>query len=110
MADSKRPPHDRGHELWTAEGGPSRLLLGSMDRWVGALLADDGITIPFMGGSQSTSAIIRARSDGIVVGTSAVDHMIQIWAPSLKISWMAGDGKKVSNGDEIALLPPVSGG
>jgi nicotinate-nucleotide pyrophosphorylase (carboxylating) len=75
-----------------------------MDRWVGALLADDGITIPFMGGSQSTSAIIRARSDGIVVGTSAVDHMIQIWAPSLKISWMAGDGKKVSNGDEIASL------
>ena len=104
MADSKRPPHDRGHELWTAEGGPSRLLLGSIDRWIGALLADDGITIPFMGGSQSTSAIIQARSDGIVVGTSAIDHMLQIWAPSLKISWMAGDGKKVSNGDEIASL------
>jgi nicotinate-nucleotide pyrophosphorylase (carboxylating) len=50
------------------------------------------------------SATILARSDGIVVGTSAVDHMLQIWAPSLKISWMAGDGKKVSNGDEIASL------
>ena len=104
MADAPLLPHDRGHELWTAEGGPSRLLLGSIDRWVGALLADDGITIPFMGGSQSTSAIIQARSDGIVVGTSAIDHMLQIWAPSLKISWMAGDGKKVSNGDEIASL------
>ena len=104
MGDPKRPPHDRGHELWTAEEGPSRMLLGSIDRWVGALLADDGITMPFMGGSQSVSATILARSDGIVVGTSAVDHMLQIWAPSLKISWMAGDGKKVSNGDEIASL------
>ena len=104
MGDPKRPPHDRGHELWTAEEGPSRMLLGSIDRWVGALLADDGITMPFMGGSQSASATILARSDGIVVGTSAVDHMLQIWAPSLKISWMAGDGKKVSNGDEIASL------
>ena len=104
MGDPKRPPHDRGHELWTAEEGPSRMLLGSIDRWVGALLADDGITMPFMGGSQSVSATILARSDGIVVCTSAVDHMLQIWAPSLKISWMAGDGKKVSNGDEIASL------
>ena len=104
MGDSKRPPHDRGHKLWTAEEGPSRMLLGSIDRWVGALLADDGITMPFMGGSQTASATILARADGIVVGTAAVDHMLQIWAPSLKISWMAGDGKKVSNGDEIASL------
>ena len=86
MTDQKRPPHDRGHELWTAEGGPSRTLLASIDRWVNALLADDGITMPFMGGSQKIDAVILARSDGIVVGTAAIDHMIQIWAPSLKIS------------------------
>ncbi|MDP6234290.1 MAG: hypothetical protein QF364_00430 [Candidatus Poseidoniaceae archaeon] len=104
MTDQKRPPHDRGHELWTAEGGPSRMLLASIDRWVNALLADDGITMPFMGGSQKIDAVIFARSDGIVVGTAAIDHMIQIWAPSLKISWMAGDGKKVSKGDEIAVV------
>ncbi len=104
MTDQKRPPHDRGHELWTAEGGPSRTLLASIDRWVNALLADDGITMPFMGGSQKIDAVILARSDGIVVGTAAIDHMIQIWAPSLKISWKAGDGKKVSKGDEIAVV------
>ena len=104
MADARRPPHDRGSQLWTAEEGPSRLLLGSIDRWVGALVADDGISMPFMGGTQSVSAAIQARSDGIVVGTTAVDHMLQIWAPSLRISWMAGDGKKVSAGDEIATL------
>ena len=104
MAASKRPPHDRGHELWTAEEGPSRLLLASIDRWVSALLADDGINMPFMGGSSKVTATISARADGIIVGTAAVDHMLQIWAPSLKISWMASDGKKVSQEDEVAVL------
>ena len=104
MAESKRPPHDRGFELWTAEDGPSRLLLASIDRWVSALLADDGISMPFMGGSHSIEATILARADGIIVGTAAVDHMLQIWAPSLKLSWMASDGKKVSKDDEIAIL------
>lgn len=104
MAESKRPPHDRGYELWTAEVGPSRMLLSSIDRWVSALLADDGINMPFMGGNHSIEATIVARADGIVVGTAAVDHMLQIWGPSLKVSWMAGDGKKVSKGDEIATL------
>jgi len=104
MADATRPPHDRGHELWTAKEGPSRLLLASIDRWVGALLADDGINMPFMGGPRNISATLFARTDGIIVGTAAVDHMLQIWAPSLKISWMASDGKKVSQDDEIATL------
>ena len=104
MADLTRPPHDRGYELWTAEEGPSRLLLASIDRWVSALLADDGINMPFMGGSQKINATLHARADGIIVGTAAVDHMLQIWAPSLKVSWMASDGKKVSQDDEIALL------
>ena len=104
MAEPKRPPHDRGYELWSAEEGPSRMLLSSIDRWVSALLADDGVSMPFMGGSQSIEATILARGDGIIVGTAAVDHMLQIWAPSLKVSWMASDGKKVSKDDEIAIL------
>ena len=80
------------------------MLLGSFDRWVGALLADDGIDMPFMGGSNNVEATIIARSDGIVVGTAAIDHMLQIWAPSLKITWWAGDGKRVTTGHEIATI------
>ena len=80
------------------------MLLASFDRWVGALLADDGIDMPFMGGSNNVEATIIARSDGIVVGTAAIDHMLQIWAPSLKITWWAGDGKRVTAGHEIATI------
>jgi nicotinate-nucleotide pyrophosphorylase (carboxylating) len=104
VAELSRPPHDRGHVLWSAEDGPSRMLLASFDRWVGAVIADDGIDMPFMGGSTQADATIVARADGIIVGTAPIDHMIQIWAPSIKISWLAGDGKKVSKGDEIATI------
>ena len=104
MADSKSLPHDRGHLLWTADEGPSRMLLSSMDRWINTILADDGIEMPFMGGSNDVNAVILAKGSGIIVGTSMVDHLIQIWAPSVQITWFAKDGKKVSRGDEIAEL------
>ena len=104
MAASNQLPHDRGHLLWTAEDGPSRMLLSSMDRWVNTILVDDGIEMPFMGGNGSTSAKIIAKGDGLIVGTSMIDHLIQIWAPSIQISWFATDGKKVSSGEEIAEL------
>lgn len=69
MADSKSLPHDRGHLLWTADEGPSRLLLSSMDRWINTILADDGIEMPFMGGSNDVNAVILAKGSGIIVGT-----------------------------------------
>ena len=104
MADSKSLPHDRGHLLWTADEGPSRMLLSSMDRWINTILADDGIEMPFMGGNNDVNAVILAKGSGIIVGTSMIDHLIQIWAPSVQITWFAKDGKKVSKGDEIAEI------
>ncbi len=104
MADGNSLPHDRGHLLWTADDGPSRMLLSSMDRWISTILADDGIEIPFMGGVNDSNAVIIAKGSGIIVGTSMIDHLIQIWAPSVQINWFAKDGKKVSNGEEIAEL------
>jgi len=97
-------PHDRGHLLWTAEDGVSRMLLSSMDRWVTAILADDDIDNPMFGSSETIDSRIIAKSDGIVAGTAMVDHLIQIWAPSVQINWRASDGKRVSNGEEIANL------
>jgi len=104
MAGGSMIPHDRGHLLWTAEDGVSRMLLSSMDRWVTAILADDDIDNPMFGSSETIDSRIIAKSDGIVAGTAMVDHLIQIWAPSIQINWRASDGKRVSNGEEIANL------
>ena len=86
MPDNAPPPHDRGRELWDPSEGPSRLLISSIDRWTSALLADDGIDMPFMGGSQNVEATIIAKDSGILAGCAAVDHMLQIWAGALQIS------------------------
>ena len=104
MAAKIRPPHDRGAALWDPSAGPSRMLISSIDRWTSALLADDGVDMPFMGGNDSIDATIVARGDGILVGCAAVDHMLQIWAGGLQISWSHGEGRSISNGDEIASI------
>jgi nicotinate-nucleotide pyrophosphorylase (carboxylating) len=104
MADKARPPHDRGSVLWDPSAGPSRMLISSIDRWTSALLADDGVDMPFMGGNDSINATIVARGDGILVGCAAVDHMLQIWAGGLQISWSHGEGRSISTGDEVATI------
>ena len=104
MPDNAPPPHDRGRELWDASEGPSRMLISSIDRWTSALLADDGIDMPFMGGSQNVDATIIAKDSGILAGCAAVDHMLQIWAGALQISWSYGEGRSISTGDEVAVI------
>ena len=104
MPDNAPPPHDRGKELWDASEGPSRMLISSIDRWTSALLADDGIDMPFMGGSENVEATIIAKDSGILAGCAAVDHMLQIWAGGLQISWSHGEGRSISSGDEIATI------
>ena len=104
MPDAPLLPHDRGHELWTMEDGPSRKLMASIDRWVGAMVGDDGIDMPLSGGGPSIEATVFARQDGLVVGCAVVDYLLQIWVPSVRVSWFAGDGKRVSSGDEIAVF------
>lgn len=108
MADAPPLPHDRGHELWTMEEGASRKLTASIDRWVGAMVGDDGIDMPLSGGGPSVEATVFARQDGLVVGCAVVDYLLQIWAPSVRVSWFAGDGKRVSSGDEIAMFSGTS--
>lgn len=80
------------------------MLISSIDRWTSALLADDGIDMPFMGGSENVEATIIAKDSGILAGCAAVDHMLQIWAGGLQISWSHGEGRSISSGDEIATI------
>ena len=80
------------------------MLISSIDRWTSAMLADDGIDMPFMGGSENVEATIIAKDSGILAGCAAVDHMLQIWAGGLQISWSHGEGRSISSGDEVATI------
>jgi nicotinate-nucleotide pyrophosphorylase (carboxylating) len=80
------------------------MLISSIDRWTSSLLADDGIDMPFMGNNESVTAKIIARSGGILAGCAAVEHMLQIWAGGLQISWSHGEGRSITSGDEIAVI------
>ena len=68
------------------------------------LCSDDGIDMPFMGGNENVEATIIAKDSGILAGCAAVDHMLQIWAGGLQISWSHGEGRSISSGDEIATI------
>ena len=60
--------------------------------------------MPYMGGDEKIEGTIFARENGTLVGCAAVDHMLQIWAGSVSVSWAFGDGRRVSKGDEIATI------
>ena len=103
---ARRPglPHDR---RVPRSGLPARELHTCYKRAsIGgsALIEDDGITSPLMGSDHPVTARILARESGTVAGASMVDHMIMIWAPSIRIQWRAGDGRSISAGDELAEL------
>ncbi len=68
------------------------------------MLADDGIDMPFMGSGETVEAKIIARSTGTLAGCSAVDHMLQIWAGNVQVSWSHGEGRSVVSDDEIATI------
>tara|TARA_B100000282_G_scaffold26294_1_gene17116 strand:- start:213 stop:1025 length:813 start_codon:yes stop_codon:yes gene_type:complete len=60
--------------------------------------------MPYMGGRENVEATIIAKDSGILAGCAAVDHMLQIWAGGLQISWSHGEGRSISSGDEIATI------
>ena len=66
MGERTLLPHDRGHLLWTAEDGSSRMLTSSMDRWTTAIVGDDGIDGPVMGFGEKVTAQVIARADGTI--------------------------------------------
>jgi len=103
-SEELRIPHDRGHILWTSEGGPERILLASFDRWTTSILGDDGITDLIMAEGPTMEAKIIAKQNGIIAGCAAVDYMLQIWCPDIQVTWQANDGKSIQSGDTLAGL------
>ncbi len=94
-------PHDRSAMLWS-EGRPTSLLVESMDRWVGSMLADEH------GGGEGPDVVVEAgliaKSSGVLCGNSAADRLLESHFPDCSIEWFIEEGGEVSGGLLVAQL------
>ena len=110
---SGRQPHDAAHLLWD-EGRPMQRLVDSMDRWIGCLLAEDGIEdtvepehdVALMARTDGAipSARVLARENGYVAGIAVVERMVTTWFPDLSCFPAVQDGDFVNKQDVILML------
>ena len=94
-------PHDRSEMLWS-KAGPSPMLIDSIDRWVGSMLADEH------GGGGGPETIVEAelisKSTGVLCGNSAADRLLEAYFPDCSIEWSVEEGGEFSPGLCVALL------
>ena len=56
--------------------------------------------MPLMGQRQQRDVLARSG----FAAEQLLHHLLQIWAPEVRVSWSASDGRQVGNGDEIGRL------
>jgi len=78
------------------------MLVESIDRWVGSMLADEH------GGGEGPEVYVEAelisKSSGVLCGNSAVDRLIESHFPDCSVEWLIGEGREVVPGLCIAVL------
>ncbi|MEE2630294.1 MAG: hypothetical protein VX492_05550 [Candidatus Thermoplasmatota archaeon] len=106
----ERLPHDRSSLLYSTDGGggPSGMLLDSIDRWTGAMLADDVANDRIEGGFIVGRVI--SKQSGVVAGRFAVNRMMERCFQSCIASWSVEEGQMVSEGDLILSIEGPSEG
>ena len=90
-------PHDRSWLLAKAE--PTALFQDSMDRWIGAMVADE-----HGGGDSSEDTIlgrISAKASGIIAGISVVNRLVVEHFSECNVTWAVTEGDDVESGDQI---------
>ena len=67
-------PHDRSGLLYR-EGEPSMLMLESIDRWMNAMVSDEGSGGE--GPDVSMEAVVISKEKGMICGNFIVDRLLQ---------------------------------
>ena len=98
-----RLPHDRGFMLWRLDEG-TRWLEESVERWVSAMLIDDGIDNQKSGYDRIVDFSIISRQDGILVGAWAVDYILASYTSDVDAIWNFQDGEVIRSGDVVAII------
>ena len=101
-ADRVRLPHDRAPDLWI-ENSPSLLLIESMERWIKALLEDDGYR-PIGQTRVLVRARVIAKQEGVLCGSHVVNHLMRTRLPEVQMSWHKREGERFNVDDTLLIL------
>ncbi len=78
------------------------MLVDSMDRWIGSMLADEH------GGGDGPDTQVEAdlvsKSSGVMCGNSVADRLLESHFPDCSAEWLIDEGGNVSPGDKVAFL------
>ncbi len=97
-------PHDRSGLLFF-DGTPSMMMLDSIDRWMTAMVSDEGSGGEGPGGHME--AVVISKEKGLICGTFVIERLLETHYPSCMVEWRVSEGSLVEVGDEVLR---ISGG
>lgn len=78
------------------------MMLESIDRWVTAMVLDEGSGGE--GPDVSMVADVVAKERGVICGTFVVDRMIETHYPSCSVEWRVSEGSIVEVGEDVLRI------
>ena len=94
-------PHDRSSLLY-CDGEPSMMMLESIDRWMTAMVSDEGSGGE--GPDVSMEAVVISKERGVICGTFVIDRLLETHYPSCSVEWKVSEGSIVEVGDEVLRI------
>ena len=78
------------------------MMLDSIDRWMTAMVSDEGSGGE--GPDVSMEAVVISKERGIICGNFVVDRLLQTHYPSCSVEWRVSEGSIVEVGDEVLKI------
>ena len=94
-------PHDRSSLLY-GDGKPSVMMLESIDRWMTAMVSDEGSGGE--GPDVSMEAVVISKERGVICGNFVIDRLLETHYPSCSVEWGVSEGSMVDVGDEVLRI------
>ena len=99
----ERMPHDRSDLLWSGSN-PTKLLIDSVDRWVGVLVADDDFEQGSPAGGSKGEATIFSKDPGVLCGQFVVERVFSNHYSSCSAEWHIEEGGPIIEGSAILTI------
>ena len=78
------------------------MMLESIDRWMTAMVSDEGSGGE--GPDVSMEAVVISKERGVICGTFVIDRLLETHYPSCSVEWKVSEGSIVEVGDEVLRI------